>query len=142
MEIKPLETEKFLTTNEIELHLVGVEYIIMASPSLRETKTSPVQFTIFLNTSEKLPLEVKEAVLKKFCDQYSIVNICDVLSELAPVAFAKTTTQESIMPLHLFKEEEIKNIPNTKIHVIDFEGNSDQFKEAKDGLTGWSYSYN
>lgn len=139
--IEALQVNKYLTQMEIESHLLGVEYIIMAAPSVRENPKYPIHFTIFLNTKDILTQDIKDAILDKFCEQYKITSIVDQLSELSAVAFA-LTSNETPMPLHLFKEDDRKVLQHTYMHVIDFEGNSSEFKEPKDGLTGWSYSYN
>jgi hypothetical protein len=136
-----LKTQRYFDKPEIDAHLFGVEYIIMAAPSTRENAKAPIHFTIFLNTQEVLPPNIQEAVLKKFAAQYNITEIHDVFSQLDSVAFAQTS-QETPMPLHLFKEEDKRALPHTIMHVIDFEGDSPDFKEPKEGMTGWSYSYN
>jgi hypothetical protein len=52
------------------------------------------------------------------------------------------TTQETPMPKHIVDDAEARTIPWTLLHIIDFLGDSERFKEAKDGLSGWTYSYN
>jgi hypothetical protein len=137
-----LKAHRYLEKDEIKTHLDGVEYIIMATPHGDTLSESPIHFSIFLNTDEILPQEIQEAVLEKFCQQYSIFRKESVMSELAAVAFAQTD-EETMMPMHLFKPEDQKNIPHTTLHIIDFIGDSTEFKEVKeDGHTGWSYSYN
>ena len=66
MEAKAIKTDQYLTNEEIKKHLQNVEYIIMAAPAPEHFKETPIHFTIFLNTDEKLPQEVQEAVLEKF----------------------------------------------------------------------------
>lgn len=139
--IKALQAENYLSPAEIETHLEGVEYIIMAAPTTRDNPNTPIHFTIFLNTSDELPVDVQHAILDKFADQYKITNIYDVFSQLDAVAFAETNL-DSVMPMHLFKAEDKENLEHTMMHIIDFEGNSADFGEVKAGSTGWSYSYN
>ncbi len=138
--IEALASQRHLEKNEIEAHLEGVEYIIMAQPSVRDDLPAPIQFTIFLNTTEVLPQEIKNAVFKKFCKQYEIFNVIDLLAGIGVVGFT-LTQQETPMPLHLFKQEEMSSMATRKMYIFDFEADSKQFKEVKDGLTGWSYSY-
>lgn len=139
--IKALQAENYLNPAEIESHLEGVEYIIMAAPTTRDNPNTPIHFTIFLNTSDELPVDVQHAILDKFADQYKITNIYDIFSQLDAVAFAETNL-DSVMPMHLFKAEDKENLEHTMMHIIDFEGNSADFGEVKAGSTGWSYSYN
>lgn len=140
-EAKPLNISTYLSRNEIEEHLKNVEYIIMAAPSMLTPPTLPLHFSIFLNTSETIPEAIKPQILEKFCHEYGITKTQHVLSELVPVAFA-LTPQETPMPRHLLDEADATSIPWIKLHIIDFLGDSNGFKEAKDGLSGWSYSYN
>ncbi|MEA3373521.1 MAG: hypothetical protein U9Q62_07510 [Campylobacterota bacterium] len=137
-----LETKHYFTPDEIQAKLAGVEYIIMAAPSPDHFKETPIHFTIFLNTHEALPEEIKGAVFEKFCEQYNIINTAHVMSALQAVAFAETR-QETPMPMHLVKPEDQRTIPHVPLHVIDFLGDSSDFEQTKrDSLTGWSYSYN
>jgi hypothetical protein len=46
------------------------------------------------------------------------------------------------MPRHIIDDAQANTIPWTLLHIIDFLGESEDFQEAKDGLSGWSYSYN
>lgn len=143
MDAKSIKVDKYLDTFEIKEHLNNVEYIIMATPSPQKYKATPLHFTIFLNTPEELPQEVKEPVLQKFCADYKITNPTEVLSQLMPVGFAISNAQETPMPMLLMKPQDRSSIPNVPMHVIDFLADSDQFDEAKvKNLTGWSYSYN
>ncbi len=138
---KALETQNYLSTDEIETHLEGVEYIIMAAPAPDQFKETPIHFTIFLNTRKRLPPGVKEAVLDKFCEENKITVTAEVLSQFQAVGFA-ATGQETPQPMLLIKPEDIQAIPHTALHVMDFLGDSTEFPEAKiDSLTGWSYSY-
>ena len=136
-----IRTEHYLTPAEIEAHLDGVEYIIMAAPTTRDNPRTPIHFTIFLNTTDVLPHEIQEAILGKFAEQYKITNIQDVFSQIDAVAFA-VTNQDTNMPMHLFKDDDKKNLEHGFMHIIDFEADSVDFGEAKAGSTGWSYSYN
>ncbi len=124
--IKALQAENYLNPAEIESHLEGVEYIIMAAPTTRDNPNTPIHFTIFLNTSDELPVDVQHAILDKFADQYKITNIYDIFSQLDAVAFAETNL-DSVMPMHLFKAEDKENLEHTMMHIIDFEGNSADF---------------
>ena len=138
--IKALQAEKYLTKEEIAAHLNGVEYIIMAAPTTRDNPRTPIHFTIFLNTSDELPHDIQEAIIGKFVQQYKMTNIVDLFSKLDAVAFAETNL-DSIMPMHLFKDEDKTELENTTMHIIDFEANAEGFGEVKAGSTGWSYSY-
>ena len=135
-------TDTYLEPKEIAEHLKNVEYIIMATPAPSHFKETPIQFTIFLNTQDLFPEDVKDAILDKFLDENGIVNPTEVMSQLMPVGFGKST-QDTPMPILLVKEEDQNSIPYAVMHVIDFLADSDNFYEAKnEGLTGWSYSYN
>ena len=138
--IKALHAEKYLNIAEIQTHLDGVEYIIMAAPTTRDNPRTPIHFTIFLNTSDPLPHDIQEAILDKFAQQYKISNIVDVFSQLDAVAFVETNL-DSIMPMHLYKAEEKGELEHTIMHIIDFEADAEGFGEVKAGSTGWSYSY-
>lgn len=136
-----LKTKRYFEREEIENHLNGVEYIIMAAPTTLDDAKAPIHITIFLNTTEILPREIQEAIIDKFADQYKLFNISDVFSQIDAVAFA-LTNQETPMPMHLFREEDKKELPHSFMHIIDFQADSPDFQEAKAGSTGWSYSYN
>ena len=141
-EHKVLNTKRHLSPSEIHAHLKGIEYIIMAAPATRNERKAPIHFTIFLNTNDRLPEEIQSAVLEKFAKQYKITEIHDLFSQLDAVAFS-LTGQETPMPLHLFKQEDKKALPHGIMYIMDFEGDSTEFTEAKEkDLTGWSYSYN
>ncbi len=140
-EAKPLEIKTYLSKREIQDHLQNVEYIIMAAPSLLSAPKLPLHFSIFLNTSDVIPDAIKEQLLAKFCQEYGITQTSHVLSNLERIAFARTP-QETLMPRHIIDDVEANTIPWTLMHIIDFLGDSEGFKEAKDGLSGWSYSYN
>jgi len=137
-----INTDTYLELDEIPAHLKNVEYIIMATPAPSHFKETPIHFTIFLNTQDKFPQDIKDAILDKFCDENSITNPSEVMSQLMPVGFGKSV-QETPMPILLVKPEDQQSIPYAVMHVIDFLGDSDKFFEAKnEALTGWSYSYN
>ncbi len=136
-----INTDTYLEPEEIQKHLENVEYIIMATPAPSHFKDTPIHFTIFLNTQDEFPQDIKNAILDKFCDENSITNPTEVMSQLMPVGFGKSV-QDTPMPILLVKPEDQKSIPYVVMHVIDFLGDSDKFYEAKqEGLTGWSYSY-
>jgi hypothetical protein len=139
-EMKPLNIQSYLSYNEIEKLLDGVEYIIMAAPSLVKN-AHPIHFSIILNTSKPIPEEIKPLILDKFCKEHHITETSHLLSNLERIAFAMTS-QETPMPRHLIDDAEANTIPWKLLHIIDFLGDSEEFKEAKDGLSGWSYSYN
>ena len=139
---KAIQTDQYLDPIELNKLLENVEYIMMAAPAPSHFKDNPIHFTIFLNTSDKLPEDIKEAVLGKFLDDNNIKNPIEVMSQLMPVGFGMSH-QETPMPLLLVKPEDQSSIPNIIMHVIDFLADSDDFYEAKnDSLTGWTYSYN
>jgi hypothetical protein len=140
-EAKPLHTKSYLAQGEIALLLDNVDYIIMAAPSLLNAPKLPLHFTIILNTSEAIPQAIKEQLLEKFCAELGITQTSDVLSNRERIAFA-LTTQETPMPHHIIDDAQANTIPWKLLHIIDFLGESDEFQEAKDGLSGWSYSYN
>jgi hypothetical protein len=136
-----INTDTYLEPEEIQKHLENVEYIIMATPAPSHFKDTPIHFTIFLNTQDEFPQDIKDAILDKFCNENSITNPTEVMSQLMPVGFGKSV-QDTPMPILLVKPEDQKSIPYAVMHVIDFLGDSDKFYEAKqEGLTGWSYSY-
>ncbi|MEA3331798.1 MAG: hypothetical protein U9Q29_08915 [Campylobacterota bacterium] len=138
---KAINTDSYLEPEEIQKHLQNVEYILMATPAPTHFKDTPIQFTIFLNTQDEFPQDVKDAILDKFLDDNSIINPKEVMSQLMPVGFG-VSSQETPMPLLLIKPEDQKSIPYLVMHVIDFLGDSDKFLEVKnEALTGWSYSY-
>jgi hypothetical protein len=136
-----LKTEKYLSTAEINAHLEGVEYIIKAAPAVREEAKAPIHITLFLNTQDRLPPEIAQAVLDRFAEQYGLRDISDLYSRPDRVAFAETV-QETPMPLHLFTPEDKMRLPSTVMFIMDFEADSDNFPEVKEKqLTGWTYSY-
>ena len=134
-------TENYFDIDEIQKHLQNVEYIIMAAPAPEQFKDTPIQFSIFLNTQDKLPQDVQEAVFGKFLEENGIRNPEKILSQLMPVGFSMSQ-QDTAMPLLLIKQEDVNSIPYTMMHVYDFLADSDNFFQAKEEkLTGWSYSY-
>ncbi len=140
-ETKAIKTTYYLTQKEIETLLEKVEYIIMAAPSPDAFYETPIHFTIFLNTTEELPKEIKDAVLSKFLAENNIKDPIHIMSQLSPVGFA-TTKQETPMPMLLIQPQDIMSIPHKYLHVIDFLADSNNYKEVKkDSLTGWSYVY-
>jgi len=139
-EMQPLKVNSYLSAGEITTLLEKVEYILMASPSMMVDEL-PIHFTIILNTSDVIPDDVKPLILEKFCRELGINATSHVLSNRERIAFA-LTTQESPMPKHIVDDAEANSIPWRLLHIIDFLGDSEGFKEAKDGLSGWSYSYN
>ena len=141
LDVEPLSTIKYFSKPEIEAHLKNVEYIIMAAPMNAPEAKYPIHFTIFLNTQEKIPDEYLQPVIEKFKAQYNITHATNFLTDIQAVAFGQTS-QDTPMPMHVFDTAEQKEIPHTKMFIIDFEGDSPSFQEPKDGKTGWSYSYN
>lgn len=141
MKHEAIKTLRYLDSEEIKKQLEGVAYIIMATPAPEQFIDTPIHFTIFLNTSDTLPHEVKEAVFAKFLKDEAIFNPKEVLATLMRVGFSQGV-HDTHMPLLLVKEEDIKNIPSTPMFVFDFLADSNNFKEAKEkSLTGWSYIY-
>lgn len=137
-----LKTQRYLNTDEIKAHLEGVEYIVMAAPSAHTDAKAPIHFTFFLNTSDAIPEAIQEQIFAKFCEQFKIHKTFNAMSALQKVGFA-VTSQETPMPMHLFKEEDQKNIPHTTMHIIDFEGDSAEFEQVTThSQTGWTYAYN
>ena len=135
-------TDKYFDQIEIASHLKNVEYIIMAAPAPEQFKGTPIQFSIFLNTSDELPRDVQESVFDKFLKDNGIVNPDKIMSRLMPVGFSMSQ-QDTAMPLLLIKQEDQRSIPHRLMHVYDFLADSDNFFEAKqEKLTGWTYSYN
>lgn len=142
MEAKAIVTDTYFQSEEIKKHLQNVEYIIMAAPAPSKFAQTPIQFTIFLNTDERLPQEIKEAILEKFMSENAITNPQEIMSQTMAVGFSMSA-QETPMPLLLIKREDQMSIPHVPMHVIDFLADSDNFYEAKTHkLTGWTYSYN
>lgn len=140
-EIKPLSVNTYLSHNEIQTLLEKVDFIIMAAPSLQSAPAPSLHFTIILNTADLIPDAIKEQLLEKFCFDYNITDMKYVLNNRERIAFA-ITSQDTPMPQHLVDDAQANTVPWTLLHIIDFLGESEDFQEAKDGLSGWSYSYN
>lgn len=140
-EMKPLHVKSYLSLGEINQLLEKVEYILMAAPSMMKEDQLPIHFTIILNTAELIPEDIRPLLLEKFCAELGITATSHVLSNRERIAFA-LTTQETPMPKHIVDDNDARTIPWTLLHIIDFLGDSEEFKEAKEGLSGWSYSYN
>ncbi|MCK9492284.1 MAG: hypothetical protein M0Q24_09340 [Sulfurimonas sp.] len=139
---KAIKTDKYYEHQEIEAHLKNVEFIIMAAAAPSHFKDTPIHFTIFLNTSDELPQDIKNAVFEKFLKDYNIKNPKELMSQLMPVGFSMSA-QDTAMPLLLVKPEDQRSIPHVLMHVMDFLADSDEFTETKEHkLTGWSYKYN
>lgn len=142
MKPEALKTNSYLETNEIQEHLKNVEYIIMAAPAPEHFQDTPIHFTIFLNTADRLPQDIQEAVLNKFLQENGIGEPKELMSQIMAVGFAQTV-QETPMPMLLIKPQDINSIPHVAMFVMDFLADSDNFSEAKNkSLTGWTYSYN
>jgi hypothetical protein len=142
MQAQSIKTEKYLSVDEIKKHLNNVEYIIMAAPAPDHFKDTPIHFTIFLNTQEKIPQDIQAAILEKFRTEHGIDEPAELMSQLMPVGFAISKGQETPMPMLLVKPEDQRTIPHVPMHVMDFLADSKNFDEAKkDNLTGWSYAY-
>jgi len=142
MEAKAIVTDTYFEIDEVKKHLENVDYIIMAAPAPEKFIDTPIHFTIFLNTDDKFPEDVKAAILDKFMDENKISNAKEVLSQVMPVGFSMSA-QDTAMPLLLVRREDQASIPYALMHVIDFLGDSENFYEAKTHkLTGWTYSYN
>lgn len=139
--IQPLSIKSYLSFGEIESLLEGVEFIFMAAPSLINDPELPIHFTIVLNTSDPIPEAIKPMILEKFCSEHAITRTSHLLSNLERVAFA-LAGQETPMPRHLIDDADARSIPWKLLHIIDFLGDAEGFSEVKNGLTGWSYSYN
>lgn len=137
-----LKVQKWLSVEEIEKNLKGVEYIVMAAPTMRNDASTPIHFTIYLNTQEPLPSDIVAAVFDKFCDEYKITKVADMLNGLYQVAFS-LNDRDTAMPMLLMEEHEIKSeLEHIPMYVFDFECNAEGFKECKtESKTGWTYSY-
>jgi hypothetical protein len=140
-EIKPLSVNTYLSHSEIQTLLENVDFIVMASPSLQSERDPSLHFTFILNTAELIPDAVKSQLLEKFCFDYNITDMKHVLNNRERIAFAMTA-QDTPMPQHIVDDAQANTIPLSLLHIIDFLGESEDFQEAKDGLSGWSYSYN
>jgi len=137
-----LFTRKWLNCKEIDENLKGVEYIVMAGPTLGQDASTPIHFSIFLNTQETLPDEVIEQVFNKFASEYKIVKIRDMINGLLPVAFS-LNDRDTAMPMFLMGDSaKSAELEYTHMYLFDFEGNAEGFLECKtESKTGWTYSY-
>jgi len=143
MEAKAIQTGKYLEVNEIKKHLENVEYVIMATSSPENFIDTPVHFTVFLNTAERFPQDVQDAILDKFLDDNGITNPQEMMSQVMAVGFGVNTQQDTPMPMLLIKPADRDMVPHVPMFVMDFLADSDNFYEAKTHkLTGWTYSYN
>jgi len=141
MPYETIKSEGYLTAEEIAKNLEKVEYIIMAAPSVRDDAKAPLHITLFLNTPDNLPSDIQKAVLDKFAEEYTLRDISDLFAQPDRVAFAKTA-HDTPVPMHLFKAEEKKQFPSTRMFIMDFEADSELFPEVKEQqLTGWSYIF-
>jgi hypothetical protein len=139
---RAIKTNQYLSVEEIQKLLDGVEYVILAAPAPDHFKDTPVHLSIFLNTQERFTQDIKDMIFDKFCQDYKITSSAEVMSQIMPVGFA-TTAHETPMPLLLIKPEDQHSIPHIPLHVIDFLAASDEFEEVVvKSLTGWSYVRN
>lgn len=138
-----LFTRKWLNREEIDKNLKDVEFIVMAGPTLAQDPTTPIHFTIYLNTQETLPDEIVEQVFNKFVSDYKIIKVSDMVNGLHPVAFS-LNDRDTAMPMFLMGESaSVAEVEYTNMYIYDFEGNADGFDECKkEAKTGWTYSYN
>ena len=138
-EHQAIKTQSYLSVEEIQTLLENIEYVIMAAPAPEHFKKTPLHVTIFLNTSEHYSQEIKDMIFDKFCQDYKITASAEVMSQIMPVGFAKTT-HDTPMPMLLVKPQDQNSIPSVPLHVIDFLADSDEFEEVTQKyLTGWSY---
>jgi len=138
-----INTDTYLEVPDIKTHLKNVEYIIMADGAPEHFKDTPIHFTIFLNTDERFPKDIADAILDKFLDENSINKPAELMSQVMAIGFSKSDAQDTLMPLLLIDPKDRNSIPHVPMFVMDFLADSDKFDEAKnDRLTGWSYSYN
>lgn len=138
-EHQAIKIQRYLSVEEIQTLLEKIEYIIMATPAPEHFKKTPVHVTIFLNTSEHYSQDIKEMIFDKFCQDYKITATAEVMSQIMPVGFAKTT-HDTPMPMLLVKPQDQNSIPHVPLHVIDFLADSNEFEEViQKSLTGWSY---
>ena len=136
-----LKTEKWLSKEEIDQNLENVEYIVMAAPSMEQDNTTPIHFTIYLNTQDVLPEEIAEQVFNKFAREYKITKISNMFNGLGKVAFS-LNDRDTAMPVFIMDQQFEEELDSTDMHLFDFEGNAKGFNECKtQGKTGWTYSY-
>lgn len=138
-----INTDNYLEVVDIKKHLQNVEYIIMADAAPKHFKETPIHFTIFLNTDERFPKDIQDAILDKFLDDNNISKPSELMSQIMPVGFSSSKAQDTLMPLLLINPKDQQSIPHTLMFVMDFLADSDNYDEVKnDSLTGWSYRYN
>jgi len=143
MEAKAIQTNQYLEVPEIQKHLENVEYVIMATSSPDQFIETPIHFSIFLNTAERFPQDVQDAILDKFLDDNGIKNPQEMMSQVMAVGFGVNAQQDTPMPMLLIKQADINMVPHVPMFVMDFLADSENFYEAKTHkLTGWTYSYN
>ncbi len=137
-----LTTSKWLNLDEINKNLEGVEYIFMAAPTPQSNPRLPIHFTIYLNTTDDFTDEISNMVFNKFCKDYEIFKVNDMIKGLHKVAFS-VNNQETYMPMLILDNSDIESeLTTKKMYVYDFEGNAKGFKECKtESKTGWTYSY-
>ena len=134
-----IKTDQYFNVEEIHKLLEGVEYIIMAAPAPDHFAKTPIHLTIFLNTQEYFPQNIKDMIFDKFCQDYEITASAEVMSQIMPVGFA-STAHNTPMPMLLVQPQDQTSIPHIPLHVIDFLAASDQFEEVVvKSLTGWTY---
>ena len=134
---KILKNERWLDPIEIKENLKGIQYIIMATPSENESDPT-IRFTLFLNTRDAVPDTIVAQVVEKFATDNGIDGAAILEHGLLDVAFS-LTGRETPMPLALYEKVDAAS---AVMHVVEFTGTSRNFKESKEGLTGWSYVRN
>lgn len=138
-EAKVLHTDRYLSLEEIEKNLDGIEYIIMAEPAPHQFKDTPIHFSIFLNTKDTLPEDISKMVFQKLLRENSIKNPKELLFGKKGVGFG-VTAEKTAMPLLLIEQKDILCIPHTTMYIYDFLAEADGYEEvSKHNLTGWSY---
>ena len=136
-----IATQKYLDIIEIQNYLKNVEYIIMAAPAPEHFTSSPIHFSIFLNTSDDIPKDIQENIFNRFLENEGINNTTEIMMQIMPVGFSKGA-QDTPMPLLIVRAQDMNDIPHTPMLVMDFLADSDNFNEAKiEKLTGWTYSF-
>ena len=136
-----LKTEKWLSKAEIDKNLENVEYIVMAAPTMEDDASTPIHFTIYLNTQDALPDDIAEQVFNKFAHEYEITKVTKMFNGLGKVAFS-LNDRDTAMPVYIMDQQFEGELDSTQMHLFDFEGNAKGFKECKtQGKTGWTYSY-
>jgi len=131
-----LKNERWLDIIEIQNTLDGISHIVMAAPTGYKDNDELIHFSLFLNTQDDLPADIARNILEKFAFDNQISDIDNVTSDLADVAFAMTN-KETPMPISI--EEKDEGTTTVTMYLIDFTGISPLFKQAAEGMTGWSY---